>query len=185
MDLVDFVGLVSTGTIVLERGSDELLRWVLLRLSDGRQLLLAERTYRDGTKVLVEPTEEELQAARRDPWAAWSSERGELVEPLPQRRGLPRPRSDPFLTPESRLLRRLQRRRLLGAAMAQPPLCTRRYPDARHVGRGSKRHDHSGLLVCRSGEVGHRPVGSRETRLAETSRLSRQWSLRRRAMTMS
>jgi hypothetical protein len=51
MDMVDFVRLVSTGTIVLERGSDELLRWVLLRLSDGRQLLLAERTYRGGTKV--------------------------------------------------------------------------------------------------------------------------------------
>ena len=52
MDMVDFVGLASTGTIVLERGSDELVRWVLLRLSDGRQLRLAERTYRDGTKVL-------------------------------------------------------------------------------------------------------------------------------------
>jgi len=79
MDMVDFVRLVSTGTNVLERSSDELLRWVLLRLSDGRQLLLAERTYRDGTKVLVEPTEEELQAARRDPWAAWNAERAEHV----------------------------------------------------------------------------------------------------------
>jgi hypothetical protein len=55
---------------VLESRPDELLRWVLQRLSDGRQLLLAERTYREGTKVLVEPTEEDLQAARRDPWAA-------------------------------------------------------------------------------------------------------------------
>ncbi len=44
------------GATVLERSSDELLRWVPLRLSDGRQLLVAERTYRDGTKVLVEPT---------------------------------------------------------------------------------------------------------------------------------
>ena len=77
MDIVDFVRLVSTGTNVLERSSDELLRWVLLQLADGRQLLLAERTYRDGTKVLVEPTEEELQAARREPWAAWNSERAE------------------------------------------------------------------------------------------------------------
>ena len=77
MDIVDFVRLVSTGTNVPERSSDELLRWVLLRLPDGRQLLLAERTYRDGTKVLVEPTEEELQAARREPWAAWNSERAE------------------------------------------------------------------------------------------------------------
>jgi hypothetical protein len=79
MDIVDFVRPVSTSTIVLERGSDELLRWVLLQLSDGGQLLLAERTYRDGTKVLVEPTAEELQAARRDPWTAWNSERGEHV----------------------------------------------------------------------------------------------------------
>jgi hypothetical protein len=85
--VVDFVRLVSTGTIVLERGSEELLRWVLLRLSDGRQLLLAERTYRDGTKVLVEPTEEELQAARRDAWAAWNSERGEHVAGIEDPRG--------------------------------------------------------------------------------------------------
>jgi hypothetical protein len=77
MNMVDFVRLVSTGTTLLERGSDELLRWVVLQLSDGRQLLLAERTYRDGTKVLVEPTEEEIQAARGDPWAAWNSGRGE------------------------------------------------------------------------------------------------------------
>ena len=87
MDMVDFVRLVSTGANVLERSSDELLRWVLLRLSDGRQLLLAERTYRDGTKVLVEPTEEELQAARRDPWAAWNSERGEHVAGIDDLRG--------------------------------------------------------------------------------------------------
>jgi hypothetical protein len=87
MDMVDFVRLVSTGIIVLERGSDELLRWVLLRLSDGRQLLLAERTYREGTKVLVEPTEEELRAARRDPWAAWNSERGEHVAGIDDLRG--------------------------------------------------------------------------------------------------
>ncbi len=65
------------GTNVLESSSDELLRWVLLRLPDGRQLLLAERTDRDGTKVLVEPTKEELQAARLEPWAAWNSERAE------------------------------------------------------------------------------------------------------------
>jgi hypothetical protein len=87
MDMVDFVGLISTGTIVLERGSNELLRWVLLRLSDGRRLLLAERTYREGTKVLLEPTEEELQAARRDPWAAWNSERSGHVAGIDELRG--------------------------------------------------------------------------------------------------
>lgn len=89
MDMVDFVRLVSTGTNVLERSSDDLLRWVLLRLSDGRQLLLAERSYRDGTKVLVEPTEEELQAARRDAWAAWNSQRAEHVAGIDDPRGTP------------------------------------------------------------------------------------------------
>jgi hypothetical protein len=87
MDLVDFVRLVSTGANVLERSSDELLRWVLVRLSDGRQLLLAERTYREGTKVLVEPTEEELQAARLDPWTAWNSERAKDVTGIDDVRG--------------------------------------------------------------------------------------------------
>jgi hypothetical protein len=80
MDLVGFVRLVSVGAEVLERSEpDELVRWVLLRLSDGRQVLLAEPTYRDGTRFVVEPSEGELQQARRDPSTAWNSKRGELV----------------------------------------------------------------------------------------------------------
>ncbi len=80
MDFVAFVRLVSVGAEVLERSEpDELVRWVLLRLADGRRLLLAERTYRDGTRLVIEPSDGELQEARRDPSAAWNSKRSELV----------------------------------------------------------------------------------------------------------
>ena len=68
------------GAEVLDRSEpDELVRWVLLRLSGGRELLLAERSYRDGTRLVVELSEGELQQARRDPSTAWNSKRGELV----------------------------------------------------------------------------------------------------------
>ena len=88
MDLVAFVRLVSLGVEVLERSEpDDLVGWVLLRLADGRRLLLAERTYRDGTRLIVEPNEAELQEARRDPSAAWNSKRSELVAGMDDLRG--------------------------------------------------------------------------------------------------
>lgn len=90
MDLVDFVKLVSAGAGVIEHcSSDELVRWALVRLPDGRRLLLSERTYRDGTKVIIEPSDDELQAVRRDPSAAWNSERGEQVAGIDILRGTP------------------------------------------------------------------------------------------------
>jgi hypothetical protein len=88
MDLVAFVKLVSVGAEVLERReAEDLVRWVLVRLSDGRRLLLAERTYRDATRLIVEPSEAELQEARRDPSAAWNSKRSELVAGVDDLRG--------------------------------------------------------------------------------------------------
>jgi hypothetical protein len=89
MDLVAFVKLVSVGDEVMERHeAEDLVRWVLLRLSDGRRLLLAERTYRDGTRLVVEPSEGERQDARRDPSAAWNSKRSELVTGIDDVRGI-------------------------------------------------------------------------------------------------
>jgi hypothetical protein len=44
MDLVAFVKLVSPGADVMERHeAEDLVRWVLLRLSDGRRLVLFGR----------------------------------------------------------------------------------------------------------------------------------------------
>ena len=48
----------------------------LLILPTGRQLLLAERTYRDGIHVLLDPTPEEVETARRgDLRQVWGLER--------------------------------------------------------------------------------------------------------------
>jgi hypothetical protein len=36
-----------------------------------------ELSYREGSAVIVEPSEEEMTACRRDPWTAWNSARAD------------------------------------------------------------------------------------------------------------
>jgi hypothetical protein len=49
-------------------------------LAGGRQLLALERTYREGTCVLLDPTPEELELARSgDLWQLWNSDRSTLL----------------------------------------------------------------------------------------------------------
>lgn len=81
MDMIEFVQLVSRGAAVVEQraSGDDLIDWALVRLGDGRQLLLMERSYRSGLHVMVEPTDEELDAVRRDAWTAWNSDRSEIL----------------------------------------------------------------------------------------------------------
>jgi hypothetical protein len=48
----------------------------LLALPGGRQVLLSERTYRDGIRALIDPTQNEIETARHgDLWQIWGSER--------------------------------------------------------------------------------------------------------------
>jgi hypothetical protein len=84
MDMIELVQLVSRGAIVLEHraGGDDLIDWARVRLGDGRQLLLMERSYRPGLHLMFEPTDEELDAARRDAWTAWSSDRSKILDGL-------------------------------------------------------------------------------------------------------
>lgn len=61
---------------------DDLLAVALLALPAGRQVLFIERTYRDGTKVLLDPTPEEIETARSGGlWALWNSERSRYLAP--------------------------------------------------------------------------------------------------------
>ena len=75
--MVEFVQWVSPGAAVVERrsGRDDSIDWVLVRLGDGRRLLLIERAYRSGVHVMVEPTDELLEAARDDGRSAWNDHR--------------------------------------------------------------------------------------------------------------
>ncbi|NJL26409.1 MAG: hypothetical protein HC897_00350 [Thermoanaerobaculia bacterium] len=48
-------------------------------LPDGRRLLAVERTYREGVRLIYDPTEEELEIARAgNIWDLWNSGRGEM-----------------------------------------------------------------------------------------------------------
>lgn len=54
----------------------------ILALPSGRQVLFVERTYRDGTGVLLDPTPEELEVARSgDLWSLWNEERTRQLAP--------------------------------------------------------------------------------------------------------
>jgi hypothetical protein len=49
-------------------------------LPSGRQVIAIERTYRDGIRVVIDPTPEELEIARNgDLWRLWNSERSALL----------------------------------------------------------------------------------------------------------
>jgi len=62
----DFLGLAAT----------------VLILPTGRQVLFVERTYRDGTGVLLDPTSEDLEIARSgDLWSLWNDERTRRLAP--------------------------------------------------------------------------------------------------------
>lgn len=45
-----------------------------------RRALIVERTYRAGVYVLLDPTDDEIAAARKDGWSAWNSDRAAHYE---------------------------------------------------------------------------------------------------------
>ena len=63
------------------RWTDACLSVALVGLRGGRQLLLVERSYREGIRMLFDPTEEELRGAREENlWEVWNSKRGEDLD---------------------------------------------------------------------------------------------------------
>lgn len=77
--LVQLLG--ELGGVELEfRRDDFVLAVAALSFKDGHQLLVIERTYREGIGVLLDPTPEELEIARSgDLWRLWNSERRRLL----------------------------------------------------------------------------------------------------------
>lgn len=59
---------------------DELFVVTVVALPNGSQALFVERTYRDGTGVLLDPTPEDLEIARTgDLGSLWNDERKRLL----------------------------------------------------------------------------------------------------------
>jgi hypothetical protein len=76
MTIMECVRLLERcARIVESRTDDPAIQWVLVQLADGRRLLFVERTYREGSTAIVDPSEEEIARCRIDPWTAWNSPR--------------------------------------------------------------------------------------------------------------
>lgn len=79
LSLVDLLAQLAGAELAFQR-EDDLLAVAILSLPVGRQMLLIERTYRDGIGVLLNPTPEDLDVARTgDLWQLWNSERRLLL----------------------------------------------------------------------------------------------------------
>ena len=55
------------------------LDWVLVQRSDDVRVLLLERTYRGGIRVVMNPDDHELADCRVDPWRIWNRPRAVTV----------------------------------------------------------------------------------------------------------
>jgi hypothetical protein len=79
MTLVQLLAELGGAELILRR-EESLLAVAVLVLKEGRQLLVIERTYREGIGVLLDPTPAEIEIARGgDLWKLWNSERTTLL----------------------------------------------------------------------------------------------------------
>ena len=69
------------GAWVVERGNDPCLASALITFPDGGRLIVLERTYREGIRVIQAPTEGEISRMEGTQlWDLWSSDRAEIVD---------------------------------------------------------------------------------------------------------
>lgn len=77
--LLQLLGNLGGAELVLSREATT-IAVAIVALPPGRSLLALERTYREGIRIILDPTPEELEIARSgDPWQLWSSDRSRLL----------------------------------------------------------------------------------------------------------
>jgi len=73
--LVQLLAELGGAELVLRR-EDPTLAVAILALPGGRQVLVVERTYREGICTILDPTPEEVEIARNgNLWDLWNSDR--------------------------------------------------------------------------------------------------------------
>jgi hypothetical protein len=79
--LIELLALLAGAELSFRReDEDDLYVATVLVFPNGRQVLFVERTYRDGTGVLLDPTSEDLEIARTgNLWSLWNDERKRLL----------------------------------------------------------------------------------------------------------
>jgi hypothetical protein len=76
LELLDRLG----GASLAGRWSDATLTAALIEVGHGQRVLVIERTYRGGIRVLPDPSADELESARSlRLWDLWNSERARLL----------------------------------------------------------------------------------------------------------
>lgn len=83
MGLVELLTDLAGAELSFRReDEDDMMAVTVLDLPTGRQVLFVERTYRDGTGVLLDPTPEEVETARSGSLRGlWNEERTRLLAP--------------------------------------------------------------------------------------------------------
>src|SRR5262245_65863254 len=77
--LAELLTQLASAELSFRRETD-LLGVCALVLPGERQVLIIERVYRHGTRILLDPTPEEIEIAREgDLWKIWNSERSSLL----------------------------------------------------------------------------------------------------------
>ena len=74
MTIVELLTSLFGVTVIAQR-NDATMSAVALRVSDGRRLIMVERTYREGLKVLLQPTDADIELIQGgDLSALWKSD---------------------------------------------------------------------------------------------------------------
>src|SRR5215213_1738597 len=83
ISLVELLTQLAGAELSFRREDEsDLLAVAVMVLPTGRQVLFVERTYRDGTGVLLDPTSEEIEIARSgNLWSLWNEERTRRLAP--------------------------------------------------------------------------------------------------------
>jgi hypothetical protein len=69
------------GAWVVERGNDPCLASALITFPDGRRLIVLERTYREGIRVIHTPDDAEISRMKgMQLWDLWNSDRAENID---------------------------------------------------------------------------------------------------------
>jgi hypothetical protein len=77
VSLAELLTQLAGVELSFQREEEDVLVVAFLALPSGRQMLVIQRTYRDGIKLVLDPTPEEVEIARSgDLWRIWNSERG-------------------------------------------------------------------------------------------------------------
>jgi hypothetical protein len=83
LSLVELLAELGGAELLFRRDDDVCLTAAVIAFPDGRQVLMVERTYRDGIHVLLDPRPEEITAAREgDLWSLWNSKRSRFLHSI-------------------------------------------------------------------------------------------------------